>query len=156
MRTIAPEYSADYESGVGVNVRSVGDYVLGRVRGPLWAVFGAASFVLLIACVNVASLLLTRGTARAKEMAVRTALGAGRRSVIRRLLTEASVLSVAGAMGGLLIALGGTRALVSFIPPQIPRFNQIAPGPPQHLPKIRECELGQDDAVQGDHRRRFY
>jgi putative ABC transport system permease protein len=123
--TLAREYSTDYESGVGVKVTPVGDYVLGRVRTPIWAVFGAAGFVLLIACVNVAGLLLTRGIARTREMAVRAALGAGRRSLVLQLLTETLVLSVAGAMGGLLIALCATRALVSFLPTQIPRLNEI-------------------------------
>ena len=123
MSTLAREYSGDYEKGIGVHAVSLGDYVLGQVRTPLWTVFVAASLVLLIACVNVASLLLTRGTARAKEMAVRAALGAGKRSLIAQVLTETLVLSLAGATGGVLIAFCGTWVLVSHLPTQIPRLR---------------------------------
>jgi len=124
MGTLAREYSADYENGIGVRVTAIEDYVLGRVRTPLWVVFAAAGFLLVIACVNVASLLLTKGTARAREMAVRTALGARRRNIVDQLLTEILVLSLAGATGGFLIAFWNTRLLMSYLPAQIPRLHE--------------------------------
>jgi putative ABC transport system permease protein len=125
MRTIAHEYPGEYESTIGVSVRSVSEYLLGRVRAPLLAVSAAGGFVMLIACVNVASLLLTRGTARAREIAMRAVLGAGRRRLISQLLNEALVLSLPGAIGGLLLALGGTRSIGLLLPTQIPRFDKI-------------------------------
>lgn len=124
MATLAREHSDDYERGVGVRLASIGDYVLGRVRTPLWAVFVAAGIVLIIACVNVASLLLTRGIARSKDLAVRAALGAGRGTLVGQVLTETLALCVVGAGGGFLIAICGTRLLVSYLPMEIPRLHE--------------------------------
>jgi len=97
------------------------------VQQPLLLLLGAVGFVLLIACANVANLLLMRGAARERELAVRVALGAGRARVVCQLLAENLVLSVLGTLGGLAIAQWGLRALLSLIPEAapLPRMNSI-------------------------------
>jgi putative ABC transport system permease protein len=90
----------------------------------LLVLFGAVCFVLLIACTNLANLLLARGKARERELALRSALGAERGQLIRQLLMESLILALAGAVAGLLIGAAGLRALVSFGPPDLPRLEQ--------------------------------
>jgi predicted permease len=96
--------------------------IVGASRGSLWLLFGAVSVLLLIACSNIAALLLSRGAARAQEIAVRSALGATRSTVARQLLTEAGVLAVAGGAAGLLVAVGAAAALRR-LAPDLPRLQ---------------------------------
>jgi predicted permease len=107
------------------NAVSVTDTVVGDVRTPLLVLLGAVGFVLLVACANVANLLLARASARQSELAVRSALGAGRVRLLRQLLTEAVVLGMAGAVFGLAIAYIATRALVAAQPADIPRLQEV-------------------------------
>ncbi len=104
---------------------SLRDIIVGDVRTPLLMLLGAVIFVLLVACANVANLLMARASARQDELAVRAALGAGRGRLVRQLLTEAVVLSIVGAVVGLFVAYWGTRALVAAQPADIPRLDEI-------------------------------
>jgi putative ABC transport system permease protein len=111
------------------NALSLNDVMLGDVRTPLLVLLGAVGFVLLVACANVANLLLARASARQAELAVRSALGAGRVRLLRQLLTEAVVLGAAGAVAGLAIAYLATRALVAVQPADIPRLEEVGVNP---------------------------
>jgi putative ABC transport system permease protein len=115
----------DYD-GWGVRLVTLHDSVVGSARQALLVLFGAVGFVLLIACVNVTSLLLARASARQKEIAVRAALGAGRLRLMRQMLTESLLLAVLGGGLGLLLAQWGVRGLVALKPPDLPRLDQVS------------------------------
>ena len=121
------EYPSIYAPGKPpvARVVPVGEALLGRTRPYLLALLGAVSFVLLIACVNVANLLLARGEARRKELAVRAALGASARRLVGELMAESLVLAATGGALGLLLAWAGVRALVAGAPDEIPRLADV-------------------------------
>jgi putative ABC transport system permease protein len=101
------------------------DELVGEARAPMLLLFAAAAVVLLIACANVASLLLARGAGRRRELAVRTALGAGRGRIVRQLLTESVVLAVVGGVLGVLLSIWLVDVLVSLAPQSIPRLGDV-------------------------------
>ncbi|MCG8467577.1 MAG: ABC transporter permease [Gemmatimonadetes bacterium] len=117
----------DQQTGWTANIVPLHRQIVGEARTALVILFGAVTLVLLIACGNVANLLLSRSTERAGEMAVRTALGADRMRVMRQLLTESGMLAAAGGGLGLLLAYGLVRALVA-LGPDLPRLAEIGLG----------------------------
>jgi len=112
-------------TGVSIEFASMSERLLGDVRPALTVLLGTVGFVLLIACANVANLTLARTAARGKEIAIRTALGAGRWRVMRQLLTESMLLAVAGGTVGLLLAVWLIDVLPSLNPRDIPRLSSI-------------------------------
>jgi putative ABC transport system permease protein len=115
----------DSNTGTGIRLRPLLEIYVSDVRRALWVIFAAVAFVLLIACANIANLLLARATARRKEMAIRSALGAGRWRIARQLLTESILLSVVGGTFGLLLGRFGIKLILYISPDAIPRSREI-------------------------------
>jgi putative ABC transport system permease protein len=125
MRQIVRQYPSDYAHDTSVRVEPLRDLLIGPVRAVLWVLFGAVGLVLLIACANVASLQLARATARAREFAVRAALGGGRVRLAAQLLVENLLLAVLGGGTGVLVGSLGTPVIASLAPRELPRLEEI-------------------------------
>jgi len=123
-RELAAAYP-DVNSKTGITMIALREEMVGQVRGVLFVLLGAVAFVLLIACVNVANLLLARSNSRQREFAVRVALGASPGRITRQLLTECTLLALAGGALGLLVASWGTRAALALVPQSLPRSEEI-------------------------------
>ena len=127
MNGIAARLENEYPSNAGIGIRLVPlhEEIVGDIKRPLLILLGAVCLVLLIACANVANLLLTRATSRTRELAIRTALGAGRRRLGRQLLTESMVLGLLGGLAGLALAAWTTDLLRSLAPAELPRLADV-------------------------------
>jgi putative ABC transport system permease protein len=119
------QFGDAYLRKTGINVVSLHEELVGSSRTKLWVLFGAVSLVLLIGCCNLAALSLTRASARSQEIAIRKALGATSGRLVSQLLAESLILASLGAIGGLLLATLGVKALLFFSPTEMPRAHEI-------------------------------
>ena len=128
MKVVAEQFRKRYPDAMsrqgGFGVEPLRDAIVGDARKSLLIMLGAVSLVLLIACANVASLLLVHATGRKREFAIRAAMGAGRKRIVLQLLTESVLLAVAGGVLGLLLGYAGLRALLAVSPGDIPRIGE--------------------------------
>jgi putative ABC transport system permease protein len=122
---LSAEHRSVYPSGFGATVRSLHEDRVGNLRKAMFLLLAAVGLVLLVACANVAHLRLANATARYKEIAIRSALGANRARVVRQFLTESLLLSVFGGAAGLLLAVWGVRVLVALVPKDMPRVEEV-------------------------------
>ncbi len=127
IRTLAPQITKEHpeRNSFEGHVKPLAEQVSGRMRLALWVLAGAVGVVMLIVCANLSNLLLAKTTARQKEMAIRSALGAGRQRLIAQMLTEGVVLSCTGAVVGVLLAIAGTRALTQLDTISIPLLRDV-------------------------------
>jgi putative ABC transport system permease protein len=127
MRDLAHEYPADYPRDAFVVVTPLREQLIGRFDAALWILFGAVSLLLLLACANIANLLLARASGRRVEMALRAALGAGRGRLVRQMLTESLVVSFCGGIAGMAVAYWTTRLISHLATTELPRADEIGP-----------------------------
>lgn len=128
MATVTNNLAAAFpeaNKGTGARLIPLKEWLVGGVGRSLLVLLASVGFVLLIACVNVANLLLARSVGRTREFAIRAALGASQRRVVRQLLTESVLLAIAGGTLGLLLAAWGTRTALSYLPAALPRSGEI-------------------------------
>lgn len=122
---LAREFPKEYPADATVVILPLRESWYGKITTALWLLFGATAVVLLIACANVANLLLAQSAKKRREVALRSALGATRLQIMRQLLTESTLLSLLGGAGGVLLALWGTALLVKWTPADIPRMDGV-------------------------------
>jgi putative ABC transport system permease protein len=125
-QALAAQYPEEDKKETAVSVKPELEDLVGDVHRPLGILFGAVCFLLLIACANVAGLLLTRTAARRSELALRSALGATRAQIVRQLLVESLGLSFLGGAAGLALAAAALRVAPQFLPSDLPRLNELA------------------------------
>src|SRR5262249_3295587 len=122
-------YPIKQTAGFYMHVVPMFDDIVGDVRPAILSVMGAVAFVLLIACANVANLLIVRASARGRELAVRAAIGAGRVRPIRQLLAESLVIAALGTAVGLFLARAGIQVLIAMAPSDLPRLDAVGMDP---------------------------
>jgi putative ABC transport system permease protein len=125
MRALGQTLAREFGNNHGIDVRSLYEVVVGNIRTPLRVLLGAVFLVLLIACANVANLLLAAGLARRRELAIRLALGAGQRELAQQLVAEGLVLAIAGAVLGVLLAVWAVRTFVVLAGTLLPRAATV-------------------------------